>query len=289
MNSHLSIQLAGTSRKCPLHACAFFASKEEEYRVLLPFVKEGIEAGDKCVIIIDKAHRDETLERFAGTGVDVATVERTGQLELRPWEQAHVCGGHFDQHAMLAALDEEAASGRRERGITRVWSNQEWALEGLPGCQNLIEYESRFNDIWPKYNDVFVCVYDTTKFRADTITNILRTHPFAIVGGILRENPFYVPPRELLEELRGLSAVPKMPERAGSNDAEGVAALSICESLLLALNDLKIVSEEDTRDLLTDVATTHQEAAVSSLSPDRHQAVVTIVRRMLAARNGLRH
>jgi hypothetical protein len=29
----------------------------------------------------------------------------------------------------------------------------------------------------------------------------LRTHPQVIVGGILRENPFYVPPDEFLREL----------------------------------------------------------------------------------------
>ena len=38
----------------------------------------------------------------------------------------------------------------------------------------------------------------------------------------------------------------------------GMAALGICESLLLALTDLKIISERDARDLLTDVATTHK-------------------------------
>lgn len=32
--------------------------------------------------------------------------------------------------------------------------------------------------------------------------DILRTHPMAIVGGVLRENPFFVPPEEFLRELR---------------------------------------------------------------------------------------
>jgi MEDS: MEthanogen/methylotroph, DcmR Sensory domain len=190
---------------------------------------------------------------------------------------------------MLAGLDEAAASDQHEHRITRLWSNQEWCLGGLPGCQDLVEYECRFNEIWPKYNDVYVCAYDATMFRADTLTNVLRAHPFAIVGGILRENPFYVPPREMLEELRGSSAVPRKADPALLSSAEGMAALSICESILLTLNDLKIVSEEEARNLLTDVATAHQEAAVTSLTPDRHQAVVDVVHRILAGRNGVRH
>ena len=76
---------------------------------------------------------------------------------------------------------------------------------------------------------------------------------------------------------------------ARSTDAEGMAALSICESLLLALTDLNIISEQDARDLLTDVATTHTEAAATSLAPANHRAVSEIVQRMLAGKNGVRH
>ena len=80
-----------------------------------------------------------------------------------------------------------------------------------------------------------------------------------------------------------------MTENARINAAEGMAALGICESLLLALTDLKIISERDARDLLTDVAATHNEAAADSQTPETHQAVVEIVRRILAGKNGVRH
>ncbi len=32
---------------------------------------------------------------------------------------------------------------------------------------------------------------------------MLRTHPLVIVNSVARENPFYVPPHELLKEMRG--------------------------------------------------------------------------------------
>ena len=80
-----------------------------------------------------------------------------------------------------------------------------------------------------------------------------------------------------------------MTEPARFHDADGMAALGICESLLLALTDLKIISEQDARDLLADVATTHSEAAALSQKPERHQAVVEIVQRILAGKNGLPH
>lgn len=80
-----------------------------------------------------------------------------------------------------------------------------------------------------------------------------------------------------------------MTEHVRLNEADGMAALGICESLLLALTDLKIISDKDARDLLTDVATTHTEAATTSPTPANHRAVVEIVRRILTGKNGVPH
>jgi hypothetical protein len=80
-----------------------------------------------------------------------------------------------------------------------------------------------------------------------------------------------------------------MTEHRRLSEADGTAALGICESLILALTDLKIISEQDARGLLTDVATTHSDAATASQSPERHHAVVEIVQRILAGRDGVRH
>jgi hypothetical protein len=40
------------------------------------------------------------------------------------------------------------------------------------------------------------------RFGANVAVDILRTHPMVILGGILQENPFFVPPDEMLSELR---------------------------------------------------------------------------------------
>jgi hypothetical protein len=73
------------------------------------------------------------------------------------------------------------------------------------------------------------------------------------------------------------------------NCNNGTAALGICESLLLALTDLKVISEQDVRALLTDVATANTEAAPDSHAPGTNHAVADIVRRILAGKNGMRH
>lgn len=67
-------------------------------------------------------------------------------------------------------------------------------------------------------------------------------------------------------------------------NVEGLAALGICESLLLALTDLNVLSERDVRDLLGDVATMHTEAEGVSQTPGRHKAVIAIIERILGGK-----
>jgi len=48
---------------------------------------------------------------------------------------------------------------------------------------------------------VVVCSYDLTKFSAEVVIEVMRTHPVVLIGGLLHENPFFVPPEEYLEEV----------------------------------------------------------------------------------------
>ena len=43
------IRLGGSMLGTPCHVCAFFNSHDDEYRVLLPFIKDGLERGEKAV------------------------------------------------------------------------------------------------------------------------------------------------------------------------------------------------------------------------------------------------
>jgi hypothetical protein len=59
-----TFRLANAKLDCPCHVCAFFTSKEEEYRVLIPFMQEAIARGEACINIIDKNNRNGLVERL---------------------------------------------------------------------------------------------------------------------------------------------------------------------------------------------------------------------------------
>jgi hypothetical protein len=75
-------------------------------------------------------------------------------------------------------------------------------------------------------------------------------------------------------------------ERELLHESNGTAALGICESLLLALIDLKLISGQVAHDLLSDVITAHTNAAELSEAPQKHQAVAEIVQRILIGKVG---
>src|SRR4051794_39915253 len=148
------VRLAGSilSRSC--HVCAFFHSKEEQYRVLMPFFKDGVEGGDRCFHILDPKHLHEHVRRLEQEGIDVADAQAKGLLDLRTWEEAHLEGGRFDQEQWLAMVLELLDPARRTPGTrARGFANMEWALEDFPGVQRLVEYETRLNYYLPKYVD----------------------------------------------------------------------------------------------------------------------------------------
>jgi hypothetical protein len=197
------MQCAGGSLGQHRHICAFFNSVDEEHRVLRSFIKDGFDSGDKAFHIVDPELRGVHLNRLAESGIDVERAMGTGQLELRRWQDAYLRGDRFDQDAMLALIEEVLQSGAASGyPLTRLVAHMEWALLDKPGVDDLLEYETRINYVLPKYDDPVICTYDLSKFSAGVVMDIMRTHPVVIIGGVLQENPFFVPPDQFLLEIR---------------------------------------------------------------------------------------
>jgi hypothetical protein len=205
-----SVQFAGGNLGGQRHICAFFNSIDEEHRVLRSFIKDGFDRGDKAFHLVGTEQREEHLRRLAEAGINVPRAIDTGQLEVRRWQDTYLRGDHFDQNAMLALIEEVLQSADTAGyPLTRMLARMEWALLDKSGIDNLVEYETRLNYMLPKYDDPVICTYDLSKFPASLVMDIMRTHPVVIIGGILQENPFFVPPDQFLLELQERRSVRK--------------------------------------------------------------------------------
>ena len=203
-SNEYSLQIAGTNLGGHRHICAFFNNMDEEHRVLGSFYKDGFDRGEKATHIVADENREQYLKRLAESGINVQEMMDTGQLEVLPWTDMYVRDHRFDQEAMLASVEQLIQSGAGG-GYARtklVGHHMDWLFLDKPAVNNLVEYEARLNHLLSRYDAPVVCNYDLSKFGATVAMDIMRTHPLVIIGGLLRENPFFVPPEELLQEMR---------------------------------------------------------------------------------------
>ncbi len=191
--------LAGTPLGDARHVCAFFGSDDEEYRVLLPFIKDGFDCGDRTI---------HSCTRTSGTTTCGGWPRRDrhgGRRGARPAPTAHqhrhyLRDGRFDAERMLAVFERLAGGdgragsppphrlphglGRREpRGVGR-------------GDRVRVAHQPRLVPA----RDAVVCSYRLVQLSGDALLDIMKTHPMVIVGGTLQQNPFFVPPEQFLPE-----------------------------------------------------------------------------------------
>jgi len=211
------IPFAGSMLGGYRHVCAFFSSPQEEYDTLLPFVRDGLERGERAYHVLPSQYREEHLEHLRSAGIDVAAAQRRGQLEVATPQETYLRGGHFDQDAMLTLIQEVLEAGPTLGfPLTRLIAHAEtvlWHPEDWSSVNEWIEYEMRLNDVLPRYDDPVICTYDANLLNGTILVDILRTHPLAIIGGLLYENPFFAPPQEFLRQVRQRSSAPFKPYR----------------------------------------------------------------------------
>jgi hypothetical protein len=203
LQNNLQCQLGGYELSQPSHICAFFSSVEEEYDVLLPFIEQGFAAGGKAFHTIDPAKTREHLRRLSSRAIDTAACSASGQLDLRSWDEVHWRNGAFEPGA-TASIFAGAREQARKQGFshTRFVSQMGWAAQQAVNIHDLLAYEASanlFRSEGPASH--VVCVYNLGEFDPSFVLDVMRTHPFVLVGGTLYQNPLFVAPEEFLEQL----------------------------------------------------------------------------------------
>jgi DcmR-like sensory protein len=185
------------------HICAFVDSCDQQYDILLPFLRQGLECNDRLLNLVSPEHHADHLMRLGAAGIDVAGLVTAGRLVLHCFEDTYLKDGCFSADRMLSLLEDAFASARSDGyDQLRGFGEMDWALSGLPGTEKLVEYEARVNHLAAKFNDVLVCVYDVNKFTGRVLADILSTHPKVILGATIYENPYYLPPEVFLKYLQ---------------------------------------------------------------------------------------
>ena len=186
------------------HVCLIHDSPDEwPVGMVASFLALGVQRGEKCLYIVEAYRTDEVRGRLHREGLDVTTLETSGQLAFHESE-SYTKRLSFDPNRMIAVLVAEAEKAR-DTGYAalRVTDEMTWALPGRPGSEKVLEYEAKLNrDFFPRYACLAMCQYHQSRFDAGLIKGAVMTHPVVALDDHVCHNPYYISADEFLGDKR---------------------------------------------------------------------------------------
>jgi len=186
------------------HLCLIYESLKEWRYAIIPFIAIGLKRGEKCGYIVDTSTANQVRNYLKKEGIDVGSVEKSGQLFILHQTEAYTREGSFDPDLMIALLKSETEKAVAEGyPALRVTGEMSWALRGHPGSGRILEYEAKLNQyLFPHYPCLAICQYDRWKFDPEIIKGVIMTHPLLVRGQNIYNNFYYIPPEEFLNHKR---------------------------------------------------------------------------------------
>ncbi len=179
------------------HLCCLYETEEEHQALLTPYLRHGLEQGQKVFYIVDAHTVENVLNYLKEDGIEIESYLENGQFSILTVNDNYMKDGVFDPDKMITLLEKEVKNALSEGyAALRVTGEMSWALKNLLGSERLIEYESKLNSFFPKNKCIAICQYDMRKFDSELLLNVLLTHPIAVIGSEIYQNFYYMPPEE---------------------------------------------------------------------------------------------
>lgn len=187
------------------HYALIHESPEEQLAVAVPFLREGIERGERCICVVDQTtnEREVMTNALRDAGVDIDRAMAVGFLEFYSVSDTYLRTEPFDPEAMVAFYRDVVETVGDEYEGFRVSAGTEW-LDRID-VDAFMEYEGRVNKLFQATEAKALCHYDRSRLSPEVIRDVIRSHPHLIFEDTMCRNVYYIPP----DELTG----PDQPER----------------------------------------------------------------------------
>ena len=181
------------------HLCSIYENPQEHYAVAIPFIRIGLDRGEKCIYIADDGTVGDVRQAMQSEGIDVERATASKALVLATKEQAYLEHGSFHPDWMFTFWKEATQLAMSEGfSALRATGETEWVLRGGRGLERWMEYESRLTHTLSESNCSALCQYNRRLFPPELILDVIRTHPMVAYGGTVCQNLYHVPADEFL-------------------------------------------------------------------------------------------
>ncbi|MBF0591554.1 MAG: MEDS domain-containing protein [Nitrospirae bacterium] len=221
------------------HICLLYKKPEEQFKVIMPFIRNGLESGEQCIYICNDNSIDCLFNLMEEGGVDAYKAVKSDALIVITAQEAYLQGGRFSPDFMLRFLDKAIISSKNA-GFKRLRGAGEatWSVDSNADMELLIEYEAKVNYIFERNDVVALCQYNIGKFSPEVLIDMLYTHPMVMYDNVMRKNFYYIPPDEYLETSRGSLTLERMLLNLASIETTiHERAKNVLESIIDELRD----------------------------------------------------
>ncbi|WP_312911930.1 sensor histidine kinase [Natronosalvus caseinilyticus] len=181
------------------HIALFYRSREERFATVTPFIRQGIERGERVMYVIDDLPKSDILTELRGGDVDVDAALESGQLTFHTLEETYLRSGRFDPDDMLEVYADAIEEAKAEYPALRVTANTNFILDEYATLEDFMAYESRVNDLFRGEDCIALCHYDCERIPPETLVDVIRTHPHLVYEDTVCHNFYYTPPEEFFE------------------------------------------------------------------------------------------
>ena len=178
------------------HLCVIYEdAPAEQIPALVPFLKQGLDNGERGVYVADDATVDEVRQWLEDAGVDTTAAINNGSLCLwtrAEWRQPGALDSRLKAQQVQEIIAESNAAGFR--GV-RFGVEMTWTLGPDIDSESLSHWESTINTVFDSsHAGRIICQYSRKRLPATIIRAALRSHPTAIIGPDVCPNPYYEGP-----------------------------------------------------------------------------------------------
>lgn len=180
--------MAGSPDTEPAHVCALPVSDEQLWEESARFLGAGIRAGER-VIYGENRTADAVLERLVDDGVPVRRPLEAGQLVIVPTDEMVALGG-APAAGVLGALDSMIDESLRSGfPAVRILGEASAGMHHAGGAE-MLEYESRFDELVAGRPARIRCLFDRNRYRDADIARLraLHRHELRVVRPLYDDN-----------------------------------------------------------------------------------------------------
>jgi excisionase family DNA binding protein len=177
-----AVNVGGTSVPLRTHLAPIYSSDLGGLRLSIPFLADGLRAGQPCFLVAAGPLLDRYTNALADERIDVAAATDTGRLVTIPGPGANVAE---------AISNWERAFGKALAGgptVLRVIGEMVCEREVFGSEAAMMAYEEAYELMAKRFPVVTLCQYDAREFDGEIVLRVLKSHPDMFVqhmGGFL--------------------------------------------------------------------------------------------------------